>query len=165
MNDNDKNNSALLCDTFRSAISGALTGPLGKTSGSPDSVVAALLAVTADFSRAIGVDFTHMACSMVAAVESDREKAVGSLISCYARGAALRTARPEPEAERVEFTAERDGDIWTIYAKGLIHSAQVRSGGDRYPIGPLDTLRITWGDSMPPKPIEVWIERGRAEGA
>ena len=85
MNDLDKNNAALLCASFRDAIAGALTGPLAETRGSPDAVVAALLATTADFSRTVGVDFTQMACSMVAVVESDRDKAVGALISCYTR--------------------------------------------------------------------------------
>lgn len=84
MNEADKNNTALLCSTFREAIAGALTGPLGQTRGSPDAVIAALLAITADFSQAIGVDFAPMACSMIAAVEPDREKAIGALISSYA---------------------------------------------------------------------------------
>lgn len=84
MSDLDKNNSALLCSTFRAAIAGALTGPLAETRGSPAAVVAALLATTADFSRTVGVDFAQLACSMVAVVEPDRDKAVGTLISCYA---------------------------------------------------------------------------------
>jgi hypothetical protein len=83
MNDLDKNNAAALCAAFNNAIVGALTGPLASMQGSPDAVVSALLATTADFSRAVGVDFTTMACSMVAAVEPDQEKALGTLVSCY----------------------------------------------------------------------------------
>lgn len=85
MNDLDKNNSTLLCAAFQEAITGAMTGPLAQTVGSKASVVAALLAVTADICRAFGVNFAEMACSMIAAVEPDRERAVGALISCYAR--------------------------------------------------------------------------------
>lgn len=84
MNDADKNNSGPLCAAFHEAIIGALRGPLSSTVGTPASVVSALLAVTANVSRAVGVDFTHMACSMIAAVEPDREKAIGALISSYA---------------------------------------------------------------------------------
>jgi hypothetical protein len=83
MSQRDDNNSGLLCSTFRDAIACALTGPLSATRGSPESVVAALLAVTADFSRTIGVDFTHMSCSMIAATEPDSGKAVGALIASY----------------------------------------------------------------------------------
>lgn len=66
-----------------------------------------------------------------------------------------------PEAERVEFTAERDGDIWTIRGgPPLANGVQVRTGGERYPVGPLDVLYVKWSETMPPKPIEVWLERG-----
>lgn len=84
MNEADKNNTALLCKTFNEAIVGALRGPLSSTVGTPAAVVSALLAVTADVSRAVGVDFTHATCCMIAAVEPDREKPIGSLISSYA---------------------------------------------------------------------------------
>ena len=83
MYDLDKNNAAALCSAFHSAIVGALTGPLATMQGSPDAAVAALLATTADFSRAVGVDFATMACSMVATVEPNQEKALGTLVSCY----------------------------------------------------------------------------------
>lgn len=66
--------------------------------------------------------------------------------------------RQEPELERVEFTADRDGDAWTIRIAGagrfiVAEGAEVscRVGG---PI-----IHIKWGETMPPKPIEVWIER------
>lgn len=68
-------------------------------------------------------------------------------------------AAPGPQLERVEFTAELDGDIWTLCAPGWTSGVQVRTGGERYPFGPIDTLFIKWGESSPPKPIEVWIER------
>lgn len=84
MNELDKNNAGLLCAAFREAIAGALTGPLAQTRGSYDSVIAALLAVTVDLSKVAGVDFTALACSMVATVDPDRDKAIGTLISCYA---------------------------------------------------------------------------------
>lgn len=63
-----------------------------------------------------------------------------------------------PEIERLKFTAERDGDICTIHSSGLIH-------GVRYPIGPIDVLCVKWAETMPPKPIEVWIERPAKGGA
>jgi hypothetical protein len=64
-----------------------------------------------------------------------------------------------PELERVEFTAEQDGDIWTLRAPGWTRGVQVRTGGERYPFGPLDVLCIKWGETCPTKPIEVWLER------
>jgi hypothetical protein len=66
---------------------------------------------------------------------------------------------PAPELERVDFTAEQDGDIWTLRAPGWTRGVQVRTGGERYPFGPLDVLCIKWGETCPPKPIEVWLER------
>jgi hypothetical protein len=84
MNDADKSNSGPLCAAFHEAIIGALRGPLSDTVGTPSSVVAALLAVTADFANRVGVDFTHATCSMIAAVEPSQEKALGAPISSYA---------------------------------------------------------------------------------
>lgn len=81
----DHDNARLLCSAFRNAIAGALTGPLAEVHGSRDAAISALLAVTVELSKAAGVDFAHMACAMIATVEPDSAKAVGALISCYAR--------------------------------------------------------------------------------
>lgn len=66
------------------------------------------------------------------------------------------------EAERVEFTAERDGrepGLWEICSPGWTQPVQVRAGGERYYFGPLETLRVKWAETSPPKPLGVWLER------
>jgi hypothetical protein len=64
----------------------------------------------------------------------------------------------EPELERVEFTATSRGDMWELHGAELGSGIQVFAGRETYPMGGA-TVRIKWGETMPPKPIEVWIER------
>lgn len=73
-------------------------------------------------------------------------------------------AEQKPDAERVEFTAERDGEWWLIDIQGA-GRFRVTSEEDRLVLLGGRVMRIKWGESMPPKPIEVWIERGGRDGA
>lgn len=61
--------------------------------------------------------------------------------------------------ERVEFTAELDGDIWELRTKMYQSGLIVSNGDDRLAMIDGNTIRIKWGETSPPKPIEVWIER------
>jgi hypothetical protein len=63
-----------------------------------------------------------------------------------------------PKLERVEFTATSRGDMWELHGAELGSGIQVFAGRETYPMGGA-TVRIKWGETMPPKPIEVWIER------
>jgi hypothetical protein len=65
----------------------------------------------------------------------------------------------EPELERVEFTAElTDYGNWIMRAPEWGGAVCVTPGfGSIAYRG--DMFRIKWGDTMPPKPIEVWLER------
>lgn len=71
-------------------------------------------------------------------------------------------ARGEPELERVEFAAERrSGGAWTLFAPVCPAGIIVRDGEERveFSDGGGGVLRIKWGETMPPRPIEVWLER------
>lgn len=68
-------------------------------------------------------------------------------------------ANAQPEPERVEFTAERRGDLWEVYGHELGAGIQAFTGRETYPMGNGVVVRIKWGETMPPKPIEVWLER------
>lgn len=69
-----------------------------------------------------------------------------------------------PQGERVEvwpvdFTAERDGDLWTLRGWELGNAGiQVLAGRETYPMGAA-VVHIKWAETMPPKPIKVWLER------
>lgn len=71
---------------------------------------------------------------------------------------------PGPKLERVEFTAEPRGARGSglralrtaSYPEGLI----VVTGDESFTLHDGNRVRIKWGESSPPKPIEVWIERG-----
>jgi hypothetical protein len=95
-------------------------------------------------------------------------------LSAYCRGAAdaalaeardagmvtgERAASAGPELERVEFTAERDGDLWTLRGWELGSAGiQVLAGRESYPMGAA-VVHIKWDETCPPKPIEVWLVR------
>jgi hypothetical protein len=70
-----------------------------------------------------------------------------------------RAASAGPELERVEFTAERDGDLWTLRGWELGSAGiQVLAGRESYPMGAA-VVHIKWDETCPPKPIEVWLVR------
>lgn len=71
-----------------------------------------------------------------------------------------------PALEPVEFTVRRDlsSDTWCI---GVNDAGVFRviPGEERRSIvsgSVVHTIRVQWGESNPPKPIKVWIERGGA---
>lgn len=71
--------------------------------------------------------------------------------------------RPAPTLERVECTAERAGDMWIIRGgTWQTNGLHVRGGEDRVPVGASGVVHIKWGETSPPKPIEVWLERPSA---
>jgi hypothetical protein len=97
-------------------------------------------------------------------LERCEEVANGALWRAQQRGmvtpAAAQTPQ-EPKVERLEFTAERaDHGLWDIKAEpfGVIRvcseqrTTQLNWG----------RARIVWGQTVPPRPIEVWIERPAA---
>lgn len=69
-----------------------------------------------------------------------------------------------PQGERVEvwpvdFTAKRDGDMWTLHGWELGGAGiQVLAGRETYPMGAA-VVHIRWAETMPPKPVKVWLER------
>jgi hypothetical protein len=71
-----------------------------------------------------------------------------------------------PQGERVEvwpvdFTATRDGDLWTLHGWELGGAGiQVLAGRESYPMGAA-VVHIKWCESCPPKPIKVWLERAK----
>ena len=66
--------------------------------------------------------------------------------------------RPGATLERVEFTAGLEAGFWLI---GVHDVGVFRAMPDEEIVtGPsCTTIRIKWGETMPPKPIEVWVER------
>ncbi len=68
---------------------------------------------------------------------------------------------PGPTLERVEFTAERDRPWWLIgvHDVGVFRTV---SGEERVALTTGAAIRIKWGETAPPKPIEVWIEKAGA---
>jgi hypothetical protein len=71
---------------------------------------------------------------------------------------------PAPEAVEtwpVDFTADRDGDMWTLRGWELGGAGiQVLAGRESYPMGAA-VVHIKWGEMCPPKPIKVWLERAK----
>lgn len=65
-------------------------------------------------------------------------------------------------SESVEFTVYRAGEMWHLNSPHLDGGIQVHSEQLTYPIGGGVVAHITWGETMPPKPIEVRLERGGA---
>jgi hypothetical protein len=63
-----------------------------------------------------------------------------------------------PELERVEFTAERDGDTWTLSIPD-VGRFLVTEGAELISRAGVAVIHVKWGESMPPQPVEVWIER------
>jgi hypothetical protein len=66
---------------------------------------------------------------------------------------------PAPTLERVEFTAERvDPGLWVLHGEafGIVNCDERR---DAMALNDGTTIRITWGETAAPNPIEVWIER------
>jgi hypothetical protein len=135
------------CRAFLTTIAPVFQACIG--TGAEESSVAAQCADMADAALAVA-----QRRGMVTASQ-------GRWLDTWKAQPATPAVRPAPELERVEFTAERDGDIWTLRAPGWTRGVQVRTGGERYPFGPLDVLCIKWGESCPPKPIEVWLERAK----
>lgn len=70
-------------------------------------------------------------------------------------------ARPATTRERITvYSVDRTGDLWTISGPEIGgRGIQVHAGREAYPMGNGVTVRIVWGETMPPKPIEVWLER------
>lgn len=73
-----------------------------------------------------------------------------------------RKAQPRPGGvrERVEFTASRHSDAGWIVCTSMYMAGVVAVEG----AGPIrmadgNTVHVVWGETMPPKPIEVWIEK------
>lgn len=67
--------------------------------------------------------------------------------------------RHEPEVERVEFRASpADHGQWALTADELGGSVLVARGREAFDCNGR-VVRIKWGETAPPKPIEVWIER------
>lgn len=74
--------------------------------------------------------------------------------------------RPAPTLERVAFTTQRDmnDDTWCIGVHD-VGAFRVIPGEERRSIATgsvVHTIRIKWGETSPPKPIEVWLERPAA---
>lgn len=75
-----------------------------------------------------------------------------------------RESEQAPQGERVkvwpvDFTAERDGDLWTLRGWELGSAGiQVLAGRDTYPMGAA-VVHIRWAETVPPKPVKVWLER------
>lgn len=70
--------------------------------------------------------------------------------------------RQAPTLERVEFTAEQaDHGMWVLSAPELGGSIWATSGRESIDYNGA-IVRIKWGETSPPKPIEVWIERPAA---
>lgn len=71
--------------------------------------------------------------------------------------------RPAPTLERVEFTAEPSGEhgsgVWLLKTARWPRGIILLDGDECVDIADGTRIRIKWGESMPPRPIEVWIER------
>lgn len=76
--------------------------------------------------------------------------------------------RPASTLERVEFTAHQLGDRSIMW---ILRGPRLPSGGVEVDAGEervetiAGTFRIRWGETSPPKPIEVWLERPAASPA
>lgn len=78
-----------------------------------------------------------------------------------ASACAQRIALVDPTT--IEFTAKRDGDLWMLISPELAGVITVHSEQLTYPLGGGVVAHIAWGETCPPKPIEVRLVR--SEGA
>lgn len=71
-----------------------------------------------------------------------------------------RAASAPPELERVEFTAEHAyAGRWTLKTKMYPDGLALVEFDNNVELDDGNVLHIKWGETMPPQPIEVWLER------
>jgi hypothetical protein len=67
-------------------------------------------------------------------------------------------ASAAPQLERVEFTAEPGQGGWAISVAGA-GWWHVKECQESVSLAGVTIYRIKWGETTPPRPIEVWLER------
>lgn len=69
-------------------------------------------------------------------------------------------APPESQTTgQMGFDWEQDGDFMIVRATSVPENVRVALGTESVVLRDGRTMVIKWGESAPPKPIEVWIER------
>jgi hypothetical protein len=133
----------------------------GGTMSEVASEAARLSALGHDEAVAVG---NARACATYAGSQPEKRRAL--LIECagwaLAGIAAMEKSAPrqDPELERIEFTAERcSGGGWVLISAACLGGMTVSPGDDVVNLDDGRVMRIKWNESLPPKPIEVWIER------
>lgn len=154
-----------LRDAMAAAIVVAVDDPNGWNIAARRAAEALGLNVTRiEFHR--DIRSTCFAVVSEAAKQSRTEDQIASAIERWraSNGLPADPPRPAPTLERVEFTAERDQGWWLIGVHD-VGVFRVLPGDERCTMTTGPVIRIKWGESMSPKPIEVWLERPAASPA